>query len=474
MSHSSRRRSLVPHPVVLMLWLIVLAGALTWLVPSGEFKRAGKGLVVPDTYTVIDKPLSLSELFVNPKMLEPAGAKPAAGAAKTAEPASIVALFAAIPAGMVRSAGLIAMIFFIGGMFGVLKATGALTAGLERLLARSRGNIYLLAPMIMLTVSAGSTFLGLISEYLLIIPLMMLLGERLKLKPMHAFAIVAIPAKIGYVASVTNPLPLVIAQPMLGLPVFSGLGLRLIAWVLMLGAGIVFLLWHIRRTGFTASVEGIDHSKLSGRHQLVLALTGLSVVGLCYGASALDWGNGQLGAYYIAVALVLALAGGLRSEVAAESFLEGMKGMVLAGLLVGLAGAVDEILRGAQVLDSVINFLANQTRGHAPGLVANLIMGVEMILGLLIPSISGKAAISMPILGPIAQLSGVSGQTTVLAFLFGSGLTNMCSPTSAMLLAYLGTAKLDYPAWIRFVAPLAGMVLLTAMVLLVVAVATGY
>ena len=174
------------------------------------------------------------------------------------------------------------------------------------------------------------------------------------------------------------------------------------------------------------------------------------------------------------MALVLALAGGLRSEVAAESFLEGMKGMVLAGLLVGLAGAVDEILRGAQVLDSVINFLANQTRGHAPGLVANLIRGVEMILGLLIPSISGKAAISMPILGPIAQLSGVSGQTTVLAFLFGSGLTNMCSPTSAMLLAYLGTAKLDYPAWIRFVAPLAGMVLLTAMVLLVVAVATGY
>ncbi len=154
-----------------------------------------------------------------------------------AYPATIVALGTSIPPGMTQAAGLIFMIMFLGGMFGVLRASGALDAGMERLLAATGGNVYLLAPVLMIALSAGSTFLGLISEYLVLIPMMLVLAEKLRLGPLFAVALVAIPAKIGYLASVTNPLPLVIAQPIVGVPVFSGAGFRLVMWIVFVGAG---------------------------------------------------------------------------------------------------------------------------------------------------------------------------------------------------------------------------------------------
>jgi uncharacterized ion transporter superfamily protein YfcC len=474
------RRSSLPHPVIVMLIVILAAGVLTWLVPSGAYQRQGKGLVVPGTYASVAKVYSLAGIFIGQtthREQTSAGATPAASAAakeRVTQPAGIVTMLAAIPAGMIRVAGLISMIFFIGGMFGVLKATGALTIGLERLLVWCRGNIYLLAPVLMITISAGSTFLGLISEYLLIIPLVLLVGERLRISNLHAFAIVAIPAKIGYIASVTNPLPLVIAQPMLGLPVFSGVGLRLGCWVVLLVLGIGFLLWHIRRAGFEPPRFDDDGGRMSAQQKLVLLATGIATAILCYGASALGWGNAELGAFYIAMSIVLALVAGLDGRVAAESFLDGMKGMMLAGLLVGLAAAVDEILRGSLVLDTIIDWMARQAEGHSPAVVSNLMMGIEMLLGVLIPSISGKAAVSMPILGPIAQLAGVGAQTTVLAFLFGSGITNMISPTSGMLLAYLATGKTDFLAWARFVMPLVAAIVAVAIVFNILAVAIGY
>ncbi len=132
-------------------------------------------------------------------------------------------------------------------------------------------------------------------------------------------------------------------------------------------------------------------------------------------------------------------------------FVDGMKGMMLAALLVGLAGAVEVVLRDALVLDTIINDLAALARDRAPVMVAEALVGIEIILDVLIPSTSAKAAISMPILWPIAQLTGVSGQTTVLAYLVGNGLTNMVTPTSGMLLAYLGTGRVPYGTWMRFI-----------------------
>ncbi|MEO6748616.1 MAG: YfcC family protein [Casimicrobiaceae bacterium] len=457
-------QSSILHPVVMMLLIMVGAILLTYAIGSGEYQRKGP-LVIPGTYRTIAKDAGLASLV---------RATPARSTATQAYPATIVSLFASIPAGMIRAAPLIFMVMFIGGMFGVLRRTGALDAGIDRLLALTRGNVYWLTPLLMIVICAGSSFLGLISEYLVIIPVIVLLAERIGLGPLFATALVAIAAKLGYVSSVTNPLAVAIAQPIVGVPVFSGLWLRMVVFVVYLAIGIAYLLWYVRKTGFTLPRD-IDHARrLSPRQLAILIVLGVSVAGLVLGTRTWDWKSSELAAYYIFLALVIAVISGLPSREAADAFIDGMKGMILGALLIGLASSIEIILRDSLVLDTVIHDLASWVDGKAPTLVAQGMVLIEMVLDVLIPSTSGKAAISMPLLGPIGTLAGVSGQTTVLAFLFGNGLTNMVTPTSGMLLAYLATGGVGYGQWIRFILPLFGVLFVLSMIIMAIAVAIGY
>jgi uncharacterized ion transporter superfamily protein YfcC len=186
-------------PVLMMLVVLALAIGLTWLVPSGAFVRKDHK-VVPGTFHVVPKELSPRYLVESPPSTD-----------QVAYPASILALATAQPAGMKQSAGLIFMIMFLGGMFGILRASGALEAAIDRLVAATGGRVAILVPVLMVAISAGSAFLGLISEYLLIIPIMLALAARLGRSALFGLAIVAVAAKIGYLASVANPVALVIA-----------------------------------------------------------------------------------------------------------------------------------------------------------------------------------------------------------------------------------------------------------------------
>ncbi|AIY39235.1 Transporter [Collimonas arenae] len=457
-------KSRMLHPVAMMLLIMLVAIGLTYVLDSGEFQRHAK-LVVPGTYQQITKERDLTSLLA---------ASLPAGNAERAYPASLFSAMAAIPAGLAKSAPLIFMIMFIGGMFGVLRKSGALDAGIDRLLARTGGNVYVLTPVLMLAIAAGSTFLGLISEYLVIIPMMLILAERLSLGPLYATALVAIAAKVGYLASVTNPLALVIAQPIVQVPLLSGAGLRLAVFVVFLAIGIAYLLYYVKRQGYTVPTGLDNHGRLSLSHRFVLLVVGASVVALVIGTSVWKWGDIQLGAFYIFEGIIIAIAAGMSVRAACDAFVEGMKGMMLAGLLIGLAKAIEIVLHDSLVLDTVIYHLASIVEGRSKIFAAEGMILVQMLLDVLIPSTSGKAAISMPILGPIGHLSGVSGQSVVLAFLFGNGLTNMVTPTSGMLLAYLATGKVGYGTWMRFILPLFAVFTLLAMIFMAFAVYSGY
>jgi uncharacterized ion transporter superfamily protein YfcC len=455
----------IVHPVVMMLLIIVSAILLTYLIGSGEFERKD-GLVIPGTYHSIPKDAGVESLV---------RASPPKSTAARAYPASAVTIFSAIPAGMIRAAPLIFMVMFIGGMFGVLRKSGALDAGIDRLLALTRGNVYWMTPLLMVVICAGSSFLGLISEYLVIIPMVVLLAQRVGLGPLFATSLVAIAAKLGYLSSVTNPLAVGIAQPIVGVPVFSGLWLRMVIFVVYLALGIAYLLWYVKRSGGFTPPRDIDHAKrLSGRHFAILLVLLASIVGLVMGTRTWGWHSSELAAYYIFLAFVIAAISGLPSRESADAFIDGMKGMILGGLLIGLASSVEIILRDSLVLDTVIHDLASWVEGKSAMVVAQGMVLIEVVLDVLIPSTSGKAAISMPLLGPIGTLSGVSPQTTVLAFLFGNGLTNMVTPTSGMLLAYLATGGVAYGQWIRFIMPLVAVLFVLSLGVMAIAVAIGY
>ncbi|HWC00845.1 MAG TPA: hypothetical protein VG672_29265 [Bryobacteraceae bacterium] len=453
-----RQRQL--HPVLVMLAVLLATMVLTHLVPAGKFQRLD-GVVTPGSYQVVPKVNGLTALL-----------SPAAPAQtdSPARAAGIVALFAAIPAGMSRSANLIFMVMFAGGMFGVLRATGAIDAGVDRLLHLTSGNIYLLTTGLMVLLACASTFLGFMSEYLGIIPMILALGQRLRLP--NLFAPIVIGAgMIGYAASVTNPIALAVAQPLAGLPVFSGLLPRLAIFTAMLGMGVGYVLFYLRR------LPKVDHipepAQLTGRHLGVLMSLVTGGAALVAGTALWSWGSPELAAAFIAISVLLAWVGGLKPGATADAFLEGTNAMLLAAVVIGLAGATTVILQSSQILDSIVQGIASLIQGHQGGAVAVSLMMSEMVFGVLIPSVGGKAAVSMPILAPLAHLSGVSSQVTVTALLLGSGLTNMASPTNPVLLAILAIARVRYGEWLRFVAPLWGMLVIAGFAALYLMSALG-
>lgn len=452
----------LPHAVVMMMLIIGATAFLTWVIPSGEFQRLSSGLVVPGSYHGVAKERDLSVLVVPKKSTD-----------KVAQPAGPVAALAAIPAGMAKVAQLITMIFFIGGMFGVLNESGALESGVERLLGATHGNVALVTAAFMIVLAAGSSFLGLISEYLVVIPIALVVAERLGKSALFGTAMVTIAAKIGYLTSVTNPLALAVAQPIVGVPVLSGAGFRFATFVAFLPVGIWYLLRRSRSEVMTTASATVSDHRLSSRHVIVLSLLALSVAVMLVGVQRFDWSSQELAAMYITAAIAIAVAAGMSSRAASQAFIRGMQGMVLAALLVGLASAVEIILRNSMILDTVIASLTRAVEGRSPVLVANFMMFVQMVIDVFIPSTSGKAAVTMPILGPIGQLAGVSGQVSVQAFLFGNGLMNTLTPTSGMLLAYLATGKVTYGEWIRFVLPLALILLALCSAALTIAVLIG-
>lgn len=369
---------------------------------------------------------------------------------------------------MVRSAGLIFMITSLGAMFGVLRSTETLELAIDRLVVATGGRLVVLTALLMLAISAGSSFLGLISEYLLIIPMFITLAQRLGLPPLFGFALVTVAAKIGYIASVSNPVILVVAQPIAGVPLFSGLGFRLGVWLLLLALGLGYVLRLARARHDARPLE--PGRRLSGRNLAIVAYLVVAVVVLLVGTTRWGWKDGELAAFYLLGAAIIAALAGMAPGRAVQVAVDGMKSMVLAGLLVGMAKGVEVILQEGLILDSIVNVLAGWAAHLPTVLVGVALVIIEMFLGLLIPSGSAKAAVSMPILVPIAQLSGVSGQATVVAYLMGNGLINLFAPTSGMLLAYLATAGIPYGRWFRYVLPLFVGLTLTAFGIVIAAI----
>ncbi len=447
-------------PVVMMVAALAIAIFLTWVVPSGVFTRLPDGSAVAGSYHTIPKLRSAQALL------------PQVSSETKAYPASPLALATALPLGMARTSALIVMILFLGGMFGVLRASGALERAIAHVVTLSGGRVGITVPILMVVISAGGSFLGLISEYLLIIPIILALGKRLGRESLFGFAIVTVAAKIGYIGSATNPVILMVAQPLAGVPLFSGVGVRVAIWIGFLALGIVFVLRGSR--GHPTPPVAASDSRLSGRQKGIMALLAVSVALVIYGSARWHWREVQFAAFYAALGVAVGLVGGLRPRAVAQAFVDGMKSMVLAAFLVGMAGAVEVVLVDGRILDSIVQSLASSTSGLPRILVAEALMGIEMVLTLLIPSASAKAAVSMPILSPIAHLAGISGQTTVLAFLLGNGLVNMVSPTSGMLLAYLATAELTFGAWFKYIFPLFLILTVLAMVVIAAAAAFGY
>ncbi|HSJ24943.1 MAG TPA: TIGR00366 family protein [Longimicrobiales bacterium] len=456
-----RTRLKVPHTLVLLLGMIAAAVLLTWILPAGSYERVenehGRQQVVPGSYNVApDVP----------------GVSP-------------VAVFTAVPRGLEAAAEIIFFIFIIGGAFAVLRGTGAIDAMLGAALRRLGHRPLLLVLGGMIVFVAGSSTIGMAEEYLPFVPVLVALALALRYDALVGVAIVTLGYSIGYGVATINPFTVLIAQDVAGLQPASGMGYRLLLTLLFVPIGAHHI-WRyatkVRTDPGASYLAGIeppgleqpgDAPAFTTTHQVVLLTVVVTLAVLVWGLTARGWYLVEMSALFLAMAVAITAVARMTPDTAATRFGAGAAELAMTALLVGFARAIQVVLDDGGVIDTVVHGLSVPLQSLGPSLAAVGMMIVQSITNLFIPSGSGQAYVTMPIMAPLADVVGVPRQVAVLAFQFGDGFTNILVPTNPVIIGILAIAGIPYERWLRFVIPFMLKVWLAGALALVAAVWLG-
>jgi len=467
------KTSRMPHTLVLLFGMMILALVLTYVLPQGEFERlendVGRQVVEPGTYHRVEQPL-LSPLR----------------------------LFTAVPEGFAAAQDIIFFVFIIGGAFGVLRATGAVDALIGVLLEVLGKRPYMLVAGGIFLFAAGSATIGMAEEYLPFVPILLALCLGLGFDAMTAIGILCVGYGIGYGIAVINPFTVIIAQNVAQVQPTSGLGYRLVLAVFFIGVGIQHVWSYARRVradpskSLVADIEPdpdlriTGHPQMTWAHGIILGLTVLAIVVIIYGLSEISgwhWYIKEMGALFLGLALLFVLVTRigrrpdqphLSASDAAIEFCKGATDLTTTALLIGFARSILVLLEDGHVIDTIVHGISLPLQVAGPSVAAVGMLVVQTVANFFIPSGSGQAYVTMPIMAPLADLVGVTRQTAVLAFQFGDGFTNILVPTNPVLIGILTMARIPYDRWLRFVIPFMLKIWLLAAVALVVAVQIGY
>ena len=443
---AKKKRSI--NSIALLLILLAVICVFTHLIPSGAYSR-----VEVDGQTVVD-----------PNSFQFLGN----------QGVGIFDFFLSIPNGFANAIGLIVGFMFINGTMEVIQKTGAINVGISRMIKTigiKRGDLVLVVMFYLFAILGG--FLGFVEGSI----------------PFFPIAISMVGACSGFLCGPTNPSSVAISQAIAGLELYSGIGLRLALFAVVPLVCLLYILWYAKRVKKDPSkslVAGIDtrdiafdpeqfeSQSFTRTHAAVLLVLAAALAAFVYGATKLGWGFHHLSALFLIVAFLTALIGRISSDDAIAAFTQGCAAMAGGSLLLAIAYGIAYVLNQAGVLDTLVYYISQPLQGK-PTLVSIVgILAAVMLINLLIPSGSAKAAIVMPIIIPIAEIVGVTAQTAVLAYQLGDGITNMCGPLYGTLLLVCSMGKIPFSKWERFVMPMLGIVTLLSILFLFIALQIGY
>jgi uncharacterized ion transporter superfamily protein YfcC len=305
-------------------------------------------------------------------------------------------------------------------------------------------------------------------------------------------------AGAGFAAAFINPFTLGIAQGIAELPPVSGIGYRVAVWFVTTGVAIAWVMRHAARVRRDPTlsptweqdrarreVEGLGRgaaeqswsaldAPLTGTHRAILALFALTIALLIVGVLAWGWYIEEIGALFLGFAVAAAVAARLGGDQAVDAFLRGAAELIGAALVVGLARGILVIAQNGGIIDPVLHLLAGGIGQLPPVVGAQVMFLAQSVLNFFVPSGSGQAALSMPLMAPLADLVGITRQTAVLAYQFGDGFTNLIIPTSGVLLGVLGAARISWVTWARWMLPLQIVFFILALLLLIPPVLVGW
>lgn len=452
----SRRRLHFPDTLVLLFLLILAAQIATYLLPTGEFLRE-EGRVVAGSYRQVDAPALGAFTFLT-----------------------------AIPQGLRSAADVIFFVFIVGGVMGILRASGALDALLGAAVRRVGGNTTLLVGGALTIFALGSATIGMAEEYIAFVPLLVTMCLTLQLDAVVAVGLLLFGAGVGFGCAALNPFTVLIAQDIAGLPATSGQLYRWAIWLaaLLLGGGWLLRYAHRIRADPTRSlVADVDYSSgfeapaavaLTWAHRGILALVAAGIGLFVVGVRRWQWYLPELSAIFMGIAVLTAALGRMSPNEGARRFCRGAAELTTPALLIGFARTIEVVLQEGKVIDTVIHGLAGLLTSVPAWGAAIGMMVVQALINFFIPSGSGQAFVTMPIMAPLADVTGISRQVAVLAYQFGDGFTNMLVPTNAVTMGMLALARIPYGRWLRFAGPLVVMLYLLGALAIVAGVTFGY
>ncbi|MGL5348451.1 MAG: YfcC family protein [Peptostreptococcaceae bacterium] len=454
----------IPHTFTIIFGLIVLIAILTWIIPSGEFDRVIKDerlVVVPNTYKLVES-----------------------------NPQGIDDVFRAPIDGFVDAAEVVGFVLLVGGAFGIVNKTGAIEAGIAGVIAKFKGKESLIIPISMILFGLGGTTFGMAEEtlpfYMIFIPLMTSLGYD----SLTAISIVFIGAASGACASTINPFSVGIAQALAQLSPGSGITYRVVIFIVYMIISIGFVMWYSKKVKAepTKSIvyeidkenkgmiteENSSINKITNKEILVLLIFGVGMLVMVWGVLNSGWYIPQIAMCFVAIGILSGIAGRLSQQLISESFIEGAKDLGSAALAIALSRGIVIVAQNGFIIDTILNSAAGFLGALPSVIFIYITFFLEAALAFLIPSSSGLASLTIPVLAPLGDLVNISAQVIVTAYQFGVGLTNFITPTSGVLMGALAVAKIPFSKWIKFIIPILLILTIVSLIFLTIGIYIGF
>ena len=417
-----------PNALVIMLGFIIFASLLTYIIPHGEYDRTydpanDYQTVVPGSYKVVP-----------------------------GKPVSFVRTLMTIPEGIIGRADLVVLILLVGGCFYVIDKTGAFKEAVVSLTNKLKGKEEMALIVVAMFFAAGGALSGLQEEIIAMIPVLIFFTSRLGYNAFVAVSISFGAAIIGSAFSPINPFAVVIAQELAGVPFLSGSGFRLIMLFIAFSVWMMVIIRYANRNRVQKNQETQDDQiTMSKRSTLIMTLVAMAFGLLIYGMLKLNWGFNEITAEFFILGIVAGLIGKLGLNGTSESFIEGVREMSFAALIMGLANSISLVLKEGMIIDSIIYGLFLPMQYLPAGLSAVSMMISQAVLHFPVPSYSGQAVLTMPILAPLSDLLGLSRQVCVLAYQYGAPTMDLLVPTNGALMAVIALAGIPFNKWLKFV-----------------------
>ena len=447
------RRVRFPTAFTILFGLIVVVAGLTWVIPAGQYERVqnaalNREVPVAGTYAVTEAaPQGIFDVIMAP-----------------------IAGFYNPVTNMANAIDVALFVLVIGGFIGVVTATGAINAGIERSMKKLNGREKWMIPLLMALFAFGGTTYGMAEEtlafYMLLIPVMI----AARYDAVTAVAIILLGAGIGVLGSTVNAFATVIASDAAGVPFTQGLVLRLVILVLGWLACVAYVMRYAERVRLDPTKSLVYDMKADNEkhflsthhegaafttaHKIVLAIFGLSFVVMIWGVLKGGWWMGEMSGLFLASAIVVGFVARTGEKNFTDAFVNGARDLLGVALIIGLARGIVVVMDAGKITDTILHWAEVSVVGLGEIAFINLMYWLQVLMSFFVPSSSGLAVLSMPIMAPVADFAGVGRDLVVTAYQSANGIVNLVNPTFAVVMGALAIGRVPYERWLRFMWPL--------------------